>query len=786
MNRFNSVFARRGATVASLAAAWLVVACGGGAGGGGAGGSTPGPAPATPLPDSLAITAPAAGEAGAALAFASSTALAAGLTAQWRFGDGATSAEASPQHRFDRAGSFDVVLRVTNEAGQSREASATVRVTSAGNVLGLICSGGAGQGWCWQQQRPTSHLVRDVFAWSPQQAWAVGQYGEILKTDDGGAHWVLQRPATEPGMLTSVSFWDARNGWAVGSAGVFRTTDGGASWQRRELTGVDLAGQAPDTVRALGAQTALVTSGYQGAATRDGGATWRAVSPVEVVSPAGRLYDSQFMRLNRADLDGQNRVAVLNLDAPDQCSLSTSLTFASETRLLLNALSAGCRAGPGAPLPFQRQTLWKSADAGATWTALDLSATPGLFAQLLWASDDGDTLLTASQGFLYRSSDGGRTWGALLNGPSVAGPTVQALDGRTLVLFTGAQVYRSVDAGLTWAPSTRPAERRLGSEVNAPRRVDALTLTARNGGGDFWISRDGGASFQSLIGHDPIEANLQYSVAVLGAKTLRMLAFDRTSLESRDGGQTWTVVERAVPGGNGPGIQQLQYLTDTQGWRLLTDGVVYRTEDAGKTWQSTPVYDGVQMHFSDASRGWVRSLQQGPLLTDDGGRSWRKPAELPPGITVLRHLPGGRLVGVGASAVTVVSTDNGQSWVRRPRPGDPNAVLTALTLHPDGSVWAVGRGGLLLKSSDGGDSWQRIDPAGDATDFNDLAFGDAQRGWIVGQGGRVLTTRDGGSTWTRQASGTFLDLHTVRPSDARTAWITGAQSLLLATSTGGD
>ena len=56
------------------------------------------------------IRAPAAGEAGAALAFSSDAPSSPGLTLQWQFGDGSTSAEAQPEHRFDRAGSFDVVL----------------------------------------------------------------------------------------------------------------------------------------------------------------------------------------------------------------------------------------------------------------------------------------------------------------------------------------------------------------------------------------------------------------------------------------------------------------------------------------------------------------------------------------------------------------------------------------------------------------------------------------------------------------------------------------------------
>ena len=759
--------------------------------GGGGGSSSPAPEPpsATPLPATVSITAPASGEAGASLQFGSSATASAGLSFDWRFGDGGTSVSASPQHGFDRAGSFEVVLRVSNEAGQSREARATVAVSSGGNVQGLVCSAGAGRGWCWQQQRPTAHRVRDVFAISPQVAWAVGQFGEILKTADGGAHWALQRAASEAGTLEAVTFLDAQIGWAVGTAGLFRTTDGGATWQRRDAGNTGFTNFYPEEVRVIDAQTAIVRSGYVGVTTRDGGATWRAVNPVEAISPAGSLYDSQFFRLNRADVEGLNRLPVLDLKAADVCGISTAVSFAGEAHVYLSVNASNCTPGPAEPPRVLRQTLWRSHDAGNSWAARDLSTSPGLFSQLLWASGSDGTLLAASgTGRLARSSDDGRSWVDLLNAPLPVGGPVLGLTAQSVVMFSGEQAHFSADAGLTWKASTLPQGRRFGSDRAVARRIDADSLTVRASNGDFWISRDRGASFQRLIGHTEVELNLQYSVAVLGAKKLRLLAFDRTMQESQDGGQTWNVLESGLGGlGSGPGVQKLQFVSAPVGWRLLTNGVIYRTDDGGVTWQPTPTYDAVGFYFADAAKGWARSQGQGLMLTDDGGRTWRKAGDLPTGITVLRHLANGRIVGVGLSDVTVVSTDNGQTWQRRAWPSAGASFLNALTAHPDGSLWAAGTAGVLLKSTDSGDSWVRVGLAADArVVFNDISFASASRGWIVGNGGLVYATADGGATWARQASGTPLDLHTVQASDASTAWITGAQGLLLATSTSGD
>ena len=67
---------------------------------------------------------------------------------------------------------------------------------------------------------------------------AVGWFGTILRTDDGGATWTSQnRPAL---FLSAVSFVDANTGTAVGaddgradSGTILRTDDGGATWTRQ-------------------------------------------------------------------------------------------------------------------------------------------------------------------------------------------------------------------------------------------------------------------------------------------------------------------------------------------------------------------------------------------------------------------------------------------------------------------------------------------------------------------------------------------------------------------------
>jgi photosystem II stability/assembly factor-like uncharacterized protein len=71
---------------------------------------------------------------------------------------------------------------------------------------------------------------------------AVGGHGLIIYSDDSGQNWVQARVPVSV-TLTAVYFADTRHGWAVGHYGaILMTTDGGAIWTR-SATGLDVIAQ---------------------------------------------------------------------------------------------------------------------------------------------------------------------------------------------------------------------------------------------------------------------------------------------------------------------------------------------------------------------------------------------------------------------------------------------------------------------------------------------------------------------------------------------------------------
>ena len=68
-----------------------------------------------------------------------------------------------------------------------------------------------------------------------QNGFAVGEFGTVLATTDGGDNWEPRNPIPNEFYPMGVDFIDANSGWVGGLDGViWHTADGGQTWQRQE------------------------------------------------------------------------------------------------------------------------------------------------------------------------------------------------------------------------------------------------------------------------------------------------------------------------------------------------------------------------------------------------------------------------------------------------------------------------------------------------------------------------------------------------------------------------
>ncbi len=142
---------------------------------------------------------------------------------------------------------------------------------------------------------PTATTLYGVSFPDPQHGYAVGAFGVIVATTDGGKTWVEQKSGVDPrtadvegvNAVTGVSFTDSLHGWAVGNPNVIlSTSDGGATWVKHDPPPINEK-QGPDNGDGRGLKWAfsdvdftdartgyLVGAGGTILATSDAGATW--------------------------------------------------------------------------------------------------------------------------------------------------------------------------------------------------------------------------------------------------------------------------------------------------------------------------------------------------------------------------------------------------------------------------------------------------------------------------------------------------------------------------------
>lgn len=108
---------------------------------------------------------------------------------------------------------------------------------SRGWALGygtIVSTNDGGNSWRVQCQDPKGIGLHDLAAISREEIWAVGGWGFLLHTMDGGATWVRAPvPGSTDDFLWTIAFANAQEGWIAGAKGlILSTQDGGRSWKR--------------------------------------------------------------------------------------------------------------------------------------------------------------------------------------------------------------------------------------------------------------------------------------------------------------------------------------------------------------------------------------------------------------------------------------------------------------------------------------------------------------------------------------------------------------------------
>ena len=256
--------------------------------------------------------------------------------------------------------------------------------------------------------------------------------------------------------------------------------------------------------------------------------------------------------------------------------------------------------------------VYKSTDGGASWTNMGLKTSEHI-GRIVVHPDNSDVVYVAAIGplwskggerGLYKTTDGGKTWKAVLTVDEHTGVNDVVMDPRhPEVLYAstfqrrrhvytyvgggpGSGLHKSTDGGETWTkiqnglPTTELGRIGLAISPANPEFIYAI-VEAADGKGGFFKSTNRGSSWEKMGDHstsgnyyqeiiaDPVDENTVYSM-------------DTWMSVTKNGGKSFDIV-----GEDYKHIDNHCMWIDPNNnkhWLVGSDGGVYETFDAAKTW----------------------------------------------------------------------------------------------------------------------------------------------------------------------------------------------------------
>ena len=631
----------------------------------------------------------------------------------------------------------------------------TITVAVAAAALALCAAAPAGatvqvgsSGWQWGNPLPQGNTIRDV-AFAGAQGYAVGDFGTILATPDGGTTWTGLSSGTFTD-LTEVQAIDASSLFAGGGCVGRRSDDGGKTFTRVAFTPVESSCKQP----LAGAWFVNRTTGYL------------------------ILADGTTLRTdNNGDTFAQK------IAPPGTAAAGGGNVKVNDVRFL-DANTGVVATSDG--------KIYRTADGANSWTATnDTQRQVRHF--LFTTATDG--IAVGDQSLYLTTDDGGLTWkpkALALSAPQNL-QSISCANPSLCVMTTGTnQIVRTTDAGATGtlvAPSQDP--------VNAAGFGSATRVATLGGTGSTATSDDGGVTFT------PVGGRLagRYNAMIAGPSGVAFAPGDNGSLaKTTDGGKTWTRGNVSTS----EDVSDVSFPTATDGFALDSAGGLFRTNDGGSTWRaldtgSTALPRGVlaldpKTVLVVGPKGLRRSTDAGETFSAVHGSINSSQLGAIDQAT-------GALVAYGFQDVWR-STDKGRTWTTVLKPGTYVKQRNGKKVNRRGvnrvdflsanTGYLLDSNGLLYRTANGGKNWTALLGVG-ANARSGMAFSSANNGYLItnsfGQksgAGYLLRTADGGKTWAPElVVPNVIAPRGVAAGGGGTDYLLGGDSSLLFTTTGG-
>ena len=215
------------------------------------------------------------------------------------------------------------------------------------------------------------------------------------------------------------------------------------------------------------------------------------------------------------------------------------------------------------------------------------------------------------------------------------------------------------------------------------------------------VSHDGGALWALATGAN----GDAMGVALPPGSQTQFAAGHDIFMRSDDGGRTWASVKPALPGTDIHGFAASAVTANTFYAYVVGSGL-FRSADAGKSWQKAGDASGATMSMTVAKSGGTDILyantMEGVQRSRDGGKTWEAVREV--GGATLNAV--GETVYAAAGGVVLASSDGGMTWDRRTFTRGGAVLVAAAPTNPR-VVYVLTDKLEVWRSADGGASWER-------------------------------------------------------------------------------
>lgn len=368
--------------------------------------------------------------------------------------------------------------------------------------------------------------------------------------------------------------------------------------------------------------------------------------------------------------------------------------------------------------------LFRSYDGGDTWGMLTLTNST-----LRSVNVRGSRLLVgADNGKLFRSNDGGSNWDSTSFGSallSILFPT----NNLGFIVGGSGTILRSTDGGTSWSNVSSPITRTL----------NAIAFTDSTNG---WIVGDSGSVLRTTnrgITWNPVSVGLLStnltSVGAVGS-TISITGRDATVIQSRNSGTSWFAIDFKIESKSD--VNKVVLMDPATALYCGGGGFIRKTTDGGTnfSFQKNPMLANLSdLFFFDGQRGWGCSDRTNAIVrTTNGGATWLLPA----------------------------GTSVNYSWTQKLSAGSSTVRGNTFAINPlDKRTIYVVLGTRVYASHDVGETWTAIgSPIPNGTKTSSFYVSPTDTNLFVAAFGApdgIKRSTDYGSTWTTPLTRAFTE-----------------------------